>query len=359
VGASDQVVSDAGDSGAGNQLRAKIVAAQTTGGGKITFSTGLATGYPMAQRAAWWVVVTATALTLLTIVLAAARSRTYGRPFAGVLMALGLVAMGGSEWVREDLRKPWVIGQYMFVNALRLPAPPGAPSPPPEFTARFGADRFTVDAVNAAGVLKTSAWVRPLPDDLLAPKDYAARVDHEGRELFRALCSSCHTVDGYLGIRALVRGKSAEALNGVIARLASPTDAAGAAAAWNAPAVRVKTWRSRRMPPFAGTDEERQMLAGYLALLGGAAPEMLRPPDLSADVGKSYYDANCAACHGPDGVAPFDPKHRTPAEFYEMIGRLPAINDMMPAFEGTDEQRRALADHLASLPGKAPEGGAR
>jgi hypothetical protein len=43
VGASDQVVSDAGDSGAGNQLRAKIVAAQTTGGGKITFSTGLAT----------------------------------------------------------------------------------------------------------------------------------------------------------------------------------------------------------------------------------------------------------------------------------------------------------------------------
>jgi mono/diheme cytochrome c family protein len=113
------------------------------------------------------------------------------------------------------------------------------------------------------------------------------------------------------------------------------------------------------MPPFAGTDEERQMLAGYLALLGGAAPETLRPPAVSADVGKSYYDANCAACHGPDGVAPFDPKHRTPADFYEMIGRLPAINDMMPAFEGTEAQRKALANHLASLPGKAPEGGAR
>jgi hypothetical protein len=31
----------------------------------------------------------------------------------------------------------------------------------------------------------------------------------------------------------------------------------------------------------------------------------------------------------------------------------------MPAFEGTEAQRKALADHLASLPGKAPEGGAR
>jgi mono/diheme cytochrome c family protein len=42
-----------------------------------------------------------------------------------------------------------------------------------------------------------------------------------------------------------------------------------------------------------------------------------------------------------------------------MIGRLPAINGMMPAFEGTEEQRQALAGYLASLPGKAPEGGAR
>ena len=323
------------------------------------FSTGIATGYPIAQRAARWVVVAAVVLTLLTIVLAAARSRTYGRPLAGAMMILGLIAMGGSEWVREDLRKPWVIGQYMFVNALRLPAPAGAPAPPEAFVQRFGADRFTIDAVNAAGVLKTSAWVRPVPAHLLAPDDYAARVEHRGRELFRALCSSCHTVDGYLAIRPLVRGKSPEALDGVIARLASPADAAGTATAWNTLPVRAKTWRNRRMPPFAGTDEDRQVLAGFLALLGGAAPSSLTPPAPSADIGKTYYDANCAACHGPDGLAPLDPKNRRPAEFYELIGRLPAINEMMPAFEGTEEQRKALADYLAALPGKAPEGGAR
>ena len=323
------------------------------------FSSGIATGYPVAQRAAWWVVVTAVALTILTVLLAAARSRTYGKPFAGALMALGLVAMGGSEWVREDLRKPWVIGQYMFVNALRLPAPDGVPAPPADFVARFGADRFTIDAVNSTGVMRASAWVRPVPGHLLAPNDYAARAEHQGRELFRALCSACHTIDGYQAIRPLVRGKSPDALNGVIARLASPVDAAGNASAWNVVPAHVKTWRNRRMPPFAGTDEERQMLAAYLALVGGADPSALSPPAPSEDAGKSYYDTNCAACHGPDGLAPFDPKNRTPEEFYEMIGRLPAINEMMPPFEGTEEQRKALAEHLASLPGKTPTGGAR
>jgi mono/diheme cytochrome c family protein len=113
------------------------------------------------------------------------------------------------------------------------------------------------------------------------------------------------------------------------------------------------------MPPFAGTDEERQLLAGYLALLGGAEPASLGPPAPSADVGKAYYDTNCAACHGPDGLAPFDPRGRKPAEFYEMIGRLPAINEMMPSFEGTEEERKALAEYMASLPGQTPKGGAQ
>jgi mono/diheme cytochrome c family protein len=323
------------------------------------FSAGLATGHPMAQRAAWWVVVSAVALTLLTILLAQARTRTYGKPLAAALMLLGLVAMGGSEFVREDLRKPWVIGQYMFVNAVRVSTPPGAQAPPAEFVARFGADRFSMEALGTAGVLKSSVWVRHVPDDLLSPSKYPARAAHQGRELFRTLCAACHTVDGYLAIRPLVRGKSPAALDGVIARLAVPVDAAGSATTWNTPHIQLKTWRSRRMPPFAGTGEERQMLAAYLALLGGANPSALTPPAPSFDIGKAYFESNCAACHGPDGLAPFDHLGRKPAALYEMIGRLPSINAMMPAFDGTDEQRTALSEYLAALPRPAPKGGAR
>src|SRR5689334_16931891 len=41
--AANQVVTDAGDNGGPNQLRAKIVAAQGSGGGTITFNVGTAT----------------------------------------------------------------------------------------------------------------------------------------------------------------------------------------------------------------------------------------------------------------------------------------------------------------------------
>jgi mono/diheme cytochrome c family protein len=138
-----------------------------------------------------------------------------------------------------------------------------------------------------------------------------------------------------------------------------PIDAAGSATAWNTPHLRLKTWRSRRMPPFAGTGEERQILAAYLALLGGANPSAIAPPSPSSGVGKAYFESNCAACHGPDGLAPFDHGGRKPAALYEMIGRLPSINGMMPAFEGTDEQRTALSEYLTTLPRPAPKGGAR
>jgi hypothetical protein len=42
---------------------------------------------------------------------------------------------------------------------------------------------------------------------------------------------------------------------------------------------------------------------------------------------------------------------------YEMLGRLPAINDSMPPFEGSDIDRRTLAAHLSTLKPMAKEGG--
>jgi mono/diheme cytochrome c family protein len=86
---------------------------------------------------------------------------------------------------------------------------------------------------------------------------------------------------------------------------------------------------------------------------------VLTEPAAAADTGKAYFDANCGACHSADAVAPFDHGGRKAAELYEQIGRLPAINDMMPAFDGTDEERRALSEHLASLPRPQKKGGAR
>lgn len=318
------------------------------------------TGYPIAQRAAFWAVTASACAIVLTLFVATVRCRTYGRPAAAVLMGLGFVAMGGSEFVREDLRKPYVLHQVMFVNGVRLPAWDAAPRPPSAAVAQSGEDAFTIDALRTAGVLETSAWIRPVPPDLLAPHESAQRAVHQGGELFRVLCAACHTTDGYLAMRPLVRGRSAAALDGVLARLALPVDRAGHAAAWNSSDLHLRTWRDRRMPPFAGTVDERRTLAAYLALLGGAAPKDIEAdaPDPAA-FGASLFEAGCAACHGPGAMAPFDAKGRRPAVFYEMLGRLPEINEVMPPFEGSVDERKALAVHLATLGPAAAKGGPR
>jgi len=322
-------------------------------------ASGSATGHPIAIRATAAAVAAAGLLTMLTILLVQIRARAYKWPAAAGLMALGFVAMAGAEWLREDLRKPYVLGQVMFVNSVRLP-PPATLAPPASHLAAFGADRFTVGALNETGVRAASVWMRPVPPDLLADHEYPARAEHQGREVFRAQCAACHTVDGYVAVRPLVAGKSVAALDGMLTKLAVPVDASGQPAAWDAADLRLRTWRDRRMPPFAGTDEERRLLAAYLALLGGASPaDVLPAAPAPAGVGQTFYESNCAACHAADAMAPFDAKGRPASVFHEMLGRLPAISDMMPPFEGTDAERDALAAYLATLGQAAGRGGAR
>jgi mono/diheme cytochrome c family protein len=113
------------------------------------------------------------------------------------------------------------------------------------------------------------------------------------------------------------------------------------------------------MPPFVGTVEERRALALYLAARGGASPEARAAFGAEGDPGAAFFTENCAMCHGPDGEFAFDAKGRTADVLYEMLGRLTAINETMPALEATDEQRHALAEYLATLRGRLPKGGTR
>ena len=66
-------------------------------------------------------------------------------------------------------------------------------------------DAFTVERVNAAGVLGTAKYVAPDPK-ALASSDGLAQQEARGRAVFRLLCSVCHTVDGHIAIRAARRG---------------------------------------------------------------------------------------------------------------------------------------------------------
>ena len=304
------------------------------------------TGHPVVRAAAQVSLLASLALVVITLAIVLTRHLVMARTLASLAMVAGLLAFGGAEWVREGLRKPYVIGRVMFVNAVRMPAASGArPTAVP--------DAFTVDALNAGGLLKASAWTR-LPDVDDATVDEVTYATAEGREVFKILCSSCHTVDGHLGVRPLVQGRGVDALTGMLGRLADPVDAAGVPTSWSNPAVQLTTWRGRRMPPFVGTDHEKRALAVYLAHLGGAGAEALASA-LSGgagvdDLGRRFFEENCSMCHGDGGGWPFVGRPpRSADEFYEMLGKLPELNEMMPAFPGSDTERRAVAAHLAAL----------
>ena len=327
---------------------------------------GGTTGYPAVQHAGR----TLFAAFILTIALAAwvviVRRRSY-RPVEGVLLlVIGILAMGGAEWVREGLRKPYIIGRFMFSNGVRLPAPEGIPRPPADAPGSQ-TDRFALDQIERTGVLAAAQWDREVlgfdslsgTDPNFDPATRIAAESAAGREVFKVLCATCHTIDGYQGIRPLVAGKTPDALEGTLSRLALPTGADGAPSSWSDPKVVPAMWLGRGMPPFVGTAAEKRALAVYLAGLGGMSPSDLAasvPSGGGGAAGAKVFEGQCSACHGAGTDWPIEAriKGRSADQFYEMMGRLPEINDAMPAFEGTDEERRALAEWLAGLGGAAP-----
>ncbi len=256
-------------------------------------------GHPVAQRALRVAFGSITATILLVFALFLFRRDRFGRLATGAVMLAGLLSIGGSEWVREDLRKPFVIGQYMYVDGTRVDRKTGVLA-----NARFARVR-TFDASNATIDVEAAA----------------------GREVFRLTCSQCHTTDGYLAIRPLVRGWSAAATENMLTRLA--------------------TWRHRRMPPFAGNLDERRALAVYLAKLGGGRVE----PRRAGIDGAAIFEESCAMCHGIASEWPMSSRvaGKSEGELYEILGDLTNRNPMMSPFEGTDDERHALAKHLAIL----------
>jgi mono/diheme cytochrome c family protein/cytochrome bd-type quinol oxidase subunit 1 len=312
-------------------------------------------GHPIVRHAAAVTVLGAVLLVLGALALAGLRARTYGRLEAGLLVVLGFASMGGSEWVREGLRKPWIVDGYMFVNGVRLPS------------SAHGAvleDPFTVDVLGERGVLATArfatapAGYRPgFPEfEDLEPAERAGIMAEAGREIFRLECAVCHTVRGHLGVERLVAGQGVAAIEATLVSLASPVTADGEPAAWSDPRVRVATRLGRRMPPFVGTDVEKQALAIHLARLGGDAEAGVAPAAAArVDPGEEAFATHCDACHGLDSPWPIAERirHRSSDELFDLLGRLNEVQEDMPPFTGTEEERAALAEHLAGL--AAPE----
>ncbi len=146
-------------------------------------------------------------------------SKRFSFPLATLFLILGFMATGVTEWVREAVRKPYVIYGYMYSNGILV--------------------KELRDWPEGQSLLSRVPWAhhQKILPGLEAPA---------GRDIFRAQCAACHTADGYNGLSLLVDGWDEDFLDNQIDRLDT-----------------LKSF----MPPFKGTDAERRALSKHLVTL--------------------------------------------------------------------------------------------
>jgi mono/diheme cytochrome c family protein len=220
---------------------------------------------------------------------------------AVVLMAAAFAFFGGYERLREGTRKPFLIHSHMFSNGLLV---------------------SQIETINDDGLAAHSGWVAagdPAPEAF-------------GERIFRAQCSSCHTMDGYQGIR--------QALPTVAdMELVVADDPPGSGAA--------------HYSVECGACHGDISYAEMIEMLPGA-DDIRSDPDFVRDLNHGMITATLVELRDMgETIVAFD--QTTQFDLRELE------RPYMPPFVGTDDELEALAAYLASLdrPRDATSGGAR
>ncbi len=225
--------------------------------------------------------------------------------FSLLVLVVALSAMGSFEFVRESVRKPFVISNYLYANSLYSAAIPGDGG-------------FSVDEVSAAGVLTSAKWIRNR--NLTASNQ--AEVGHE---IFRVECASCHTANAYRGLKhyLVLRQWDQAKVEAMVGGL--------------------EFMHNGVMPAFAGTDAERGALAAYLSSIEPISAQAAT----AASDGGTIFAQNCSMCHQ---VAASDPLFKNlisdPASASNALQDLTSLFPLMPDLKLTDRQRLELVEWI-------------
>ena len=145
----------------------------------------------------------------------------------GVTMCLlALVVFGSMEFVREGVRKPFIIEGFMYSTGVTVS---GAAAIDPV---------ANLDRTRREGILAAAPWALPGGTGAagLSP---ALR----GQAVYRAACLRCHCIDGYNAVRPLVATWPRESIRGLLDHMDQVKPA---------------------MPPFPGNQAEKDALTEFL-----------------------------------------------------------------------------------------------
>ncbi|MBM3335641.1 cytochrome ubiquinol oxidase subunit I [Candidatus Sumerlaeota bacterium] len=147
---------------------------------------------------------------------------------SSLLVLFAFVGYGSFEFVREGVRKPYVIEGFMYSTGVTTDAAAGVDR------------RANLAMLRKQGVLSAAPWTLPSGKK-------ASELDPltQGKAVYEAACASCHqTYAGYNALQPLIGG-------------------------WTQPTIRrfLDTMHEQRpmMPPFPGTDDEKEALTAFIA----------------------------------------------------------------------------------------------
>ena len=234
---------------------------------------------------------------LLALICGVWKPRWMRPPVVAVMVICGLGAIGAGEYLREFLRKPWVINGVVYANDVRA---------------------TQVEELQNKGVAVTANFLTTGGNDQLA----------YGANLFQLQCGSCHGAEGYRGMARRVDGWDAEFAADILQH--------------------IHVLRGT-MPPYAGNEEDRKALGAYLASLN--PPWHLQITDANRlEIGEKVFNSRCGHCHSVNGNlralrGAFE--KQTPAQVQEAFPALGMMSTDMPNFNAPDDQAQALAFYIS------------
>jgi len=221
--------------------------------------------------------------------------------FSSTLLILSMVFIffGAFEFLRESGRKPYVIHNYMYSNGIRV---------------------SQLKEMQNQSFLKKAKWVK---QDETAIQD----MGKAGEDLFRIQCASCHTLGFKNNILATVKNWNQERIMNIIGRLKGITPL---------------------MPPFIGTDMEKEALARWLFNQSHreiSADDHKDPPVQIS--GEHVFNTYCLDCHdSPRDIMPTISQKKNLNQMLRLLERLEEISEDMPPFSGDDREKNSLAKFL-------------
>jgi cytochrome bd ubiquinol oxidase subunit I len=179
-----------------------------------TFST--------VTRMALIIIVTSATIIGVAYVLAYRNPTEFNLAHAMAVLLLALMATGAGEYSREMLRKPYVIGRWMYSNGVRVPS---------------------VERINQEGYLAHSEWVWN------GGGSSGVSSYSRGEAIFRGECGSCHTLRGYRPLAELLVGRDRANIRNFVMMLHEN---------------KADSPYRKFMPPMAGTQQDVDDLADFL-----------------------------------------------------------------------------------------------